>query len=100
MRVKSKKILRTLLHLSARPGKTGLSQKSTGDEPPLRSELFSSDQMKMHGKALADLHKLSLGRASDRLLARVRKIFHKIQHSPYLKVMLRCGTAYGNAASR
>ena len=30
----------------------------SGDEPPLRSELFSADQMKEHGKALADSHKL------------------------------------------
>jgi cyclic beta-1,2-glucan synthetase len=71
VRVKSKKILRTLLRLRARPGKTGLSQKSVGDEPPLRAELFSGDQMKMHGKALADSHKLSLGRASDQLLTRL-----------------------------
>ena len=71
MRVKSKKILRTLLHLRARPGKTGLSQKSAGDEPPLRAELFSREQMKRHGKALADSHKLSSGRSSDRLLTRL-----------------------------
>jgi cyclic beta-1,2-glucan synthetase len=44
----------------------------TDNEPPLRSELFSSDQMKRHGKALAASHKLSLGgRASDRLLTRL-----------------------------
>jgi cyclic beta-1,2-glucan synthetase len=49
----------------------GLAQKYASDEPPLRSELFSSDQMKRHGKALADSHKLSLGHASDRLLTRL-----------------------------
>jgi cellobiose phosphorylase len=41
------------------------------DEPPLRSELFSSDQMDQHGKTLAGSHKLSLGRAPDRLLTRL-----------------------------
>ena len=71
MKVSGKRILRTLLHLRARLGRTGLAQEVAGDEPPLRSELFSSDQMKRHGKALADSHKLSLGRASDRLLTRL-----------------------------
>jgi cellobiose phosphorylase len=41
------------------------------DEPPLRSELFSSDQMDQHGKTLAGSHELSLGRAPDRLLTRL-----------------------------
>jgi cellobiose phosphorylase len=40
-------------------------------EPPLRSELFSSDQMEQHGKTLARLHTLSPGHAPDRLLARL-----------------------------
>jgi cyclic beta-1,2-glucan synthetase len=48
-----------------------LAQKFAAAEPPLRSELFSSDQMKQHGKALADSHKLSLGRTSDQLLPRL-----------------------------
>ena len=71
MRVSGKRIFRTLRHLRAGMGRTGLSQEYAGDEPPLRSELFSSDQMKRHGKALADSHKLSLGRASNRLLMRL-----------------------------
>ena len=60
-----------LTYLMALFRKNGLAQEVAGDEPPLRSELFSSDQMKRHGKALADSHKLSLGRASDRLLTRL-----------------------------
>ena len=71
MRVSGKRILRTLRHLRARLGRTGLAQEFAGDEPPLRSELFSSDQMKRHGKALADFYKLSSGRASNRLLMRL-----------------------------
>ncbi|MEW6584095.1 MAG: glucoamylase family protein, partial [Nitrospirota bacterium] len=46
-------------------------QKCADKEPPLRSELFSSDQMEQHGKTLAGLHKLGLGRARDRLLTRL-----------------------------
>jgi cyclic beta-1,2-glucan synthetase len=71
VRVSGNRILRTLLHLKASLGRTGLAQEVAGDEPPLRAELFSSDQMKQHAKALADSHKLSSGRASDRLLTRL-----------------------------
>jgi cyclic beta-1,2-glucan synthetase len=45
--------------------------KFTGDEQPLRSELFSADQMKQHGKTLAGCHRLALDRAPDRLLPRL-----------------------------
>ena len=39
-------------------------------EPPLRSELFSADQMDRHGTTLAKTHKLA-GRGRDQLLARL-----------------------------
>jgi cyclic beta-1,2-glucan synthetase len=42
-----------------------------GEEPVLRSELFSSDQMTLHGKTIAASHKLARGRAPDLLLARL-----------------------------
>ena len=42
-----------------------------GDEPPLRSELFSSEQMKEHGKTLAGLHRLGPRGIRDRLLTRL-----------------------------
>ncbi len=71
MRVSGKRILQTLLHPRVNLGGTNPAPEYAGDEPPLRSELFSSDQMKRHGKALADWHKLSSGRASDRLLTRL-----------------------------
>jgi cellobiose phosphorylase len=48
-----------------------LAKKFAGDEPPLRSELFSSDQMKQHGKTLAVSHKLGPRSVPDRLLARL-----------------------------
>ncbi|MGB5421420.1 MAG: cyclic beta 1-2 glucan synthetase, partial [Desulfobacterales bacterium] len=69
--VSGKKILWTLLNLRARFGRTSLAKEVAGIEPPLRSELLSSDQMKQHGKALASTHKLSLGRAPDQLLTRL-----------------------------
>jgi cyclic beta-1,2-glucan synthetase len=41
------------------------------EEAPLRSELFTADQMAQHGKSLAAVHELTTTRASDRLLARL-----------------------------
>ncbi|MGB0129666.1 MAG: cyclic beta 1-2 glucan synthetase, partial [Rhodocyclaceae bacterium] len=41
------------------------------EEPPLRAELFSAEQMAHHGKALAVLHALAPGSAPDRLLGRL-----------------------------
>ncbi|MDD2464851.1 MAG: glucoamylase family protein [Desulfobulbus sp.] len=50
--------------------KTPLVQYANG-EPPLRSGLFSAEQMEHHGKALAMLHTLQHGRPQDRLLKRL-----------------------------
>ena len=50
---------------------TGWSQAATEDEAPLRSELFSADQMEQHGKVLAASHTLSPKHAPDQLLARL-----------------------------
>ena len=41
------------------------------EESPLRAELFSTDQMAQHGKALAAAHQLATGRAPDQLLLRL-----------------------------
>jgi cyclic beta-1,2-glucan synthetase len=41
------------------------------DEPPLRAELFSTDQMERHGKRLANAHQLLPGRQPERLLSRL-----------------------------
>ncbi len=50
------------------------------EELPLRSELFSADQMELYGGILAASHELSVSRGTDRLLARLdeneRKLFH------------------------
>jgi cyclic beta-1,2-glucan synthetase len=71
LKVSSKTIRGTLRQLRARLRGNGLAQQYAGDEPPLRSELFSSDQMKQHGKTLAASHTVGLGRAPDRLLTRL-----------------------------
>ncbi len=71
MQVSSRTIRGTLLHWRARLRGNGWAKKFAATEPPLRSELFSSDQMKQHGKALADSHKLAPGRGRDPLLTRL-----------------------------
>src|SRR5258705_4843167 len=64
-------INRSLLDLRVSLRGIGLATKYAGGKPPLRSELFSADQMKLHGKSLAASHALSEGRPRDRLLARL-----------------------------
>ncbi|MFY9271349.1 MAG: glucoamylase family protein [Candidatus Manganitrophaceae bacterium] len=51
--------------------KIGVPRKPPNEEPLLRSELFSADQMEQHGRRLAASHKLTPGRAPDQLLARL-----------------------------
>ncbi len=62
---------RCLGRLQARFGNASRLAASPTEESPLRSELFSADQMEQHGKALALSHRLAAGRAPDRLLARL-----------------------------
>ena len=71
MALNSKSIREPLLRLrSCLPG-GGLGRRYAGDEPPLRSELFSADQMEQHGKTLAGSHQLSPGGPQGRLLKRL-----------------------------
>jgi len=70
LKVSSKTVLRNL-HYAAGFGGNRSASDYAGDEPPLRSELFNSDQMDQHGKTLASTHKLDAGRPRDRLLARL-----------------------------
>jgi cyclic beta-1,2-glucan synthetase len=60
-----------LAGLSGRIRQAGVARQYAGDERPLRSELFSADQMVQHGKSLATSHKLSSERARDQLLTRL-----------------------------
>ncbi len=66
--------LKAHLHLSRShwPG------SSPDAEPPLRAELFSADQMELHGKVLAASHRLVTGRAPDQLLARLAANEHAL----------------------
>ncbi len=71
MAMSSESIREPLLRLrSCLPG-GGLGRRYAGDEPPLRSELFSADQMEQHGKNLASSHQLSPGGPQGRLLKRL-----------------------------
>ena len=71
MKISSKTILGNLSHLWAGFRGNSRIQKCAVTEPPLRSELFSSDQMEQHGKTLAGQHKLGLKHAQNRLLTRL-----------------------------
>ena len=65
-------ILERLGRVAARLGRAEARRRSLDEEPPpLRSELFSADQMERHGRSLASTHRLAAGRARDRLLARL-----------------------------
>jgi cyclic beta-1,2-glucan synthetase len=64
-------IIGGLLHLWAHFRGNSLSQKRLGDEPPLRSELFSTSQMEQHGKTLAGTHTLSMDHIPEQLLTRL-----------------------------
>ena len=46
-------------------------RRADGDEQPLRSELFSSDQMEQHGGVLARSHTISTAKRRDHLLLRL-----------------------------
>jgi cyclic beta-1,2-glucan synthetase len=45
--------------------------RDTRDEAPLRSELFTADQMEQHGKSVAAAHELTRKHFADRLLPRL-----------------------------
>ncbi|MEO6697308.1 MAG: cyclic beta 1-2 glucan synthetase, partial [Gammaproteobacteria bacterium] len=48
-----------------------MPRKYSNEEPPLRSELFSADQMEQYGKNLAASHKLTPKHPQDQLLTRL-----------------------------
>ena len=48
------------------------SAKPIAEEPPLRSELFSADQIERYGKILASRHRLTQQRSRDTLLPRLK----------------------------
>jgi cyclic beta-1,2-glucan synthetase len=62
--------IRTFL-TGAHPGASGAPRRPGDDEPPLRAELFSTEQMEQHGVRLATAHRLTSRKAPDQLLARL-----------------------------
>jgi cellobiose phosphorylase len=52
-------------------GRDGSPAGDEGEEPTLRGELFSAEQMELHGVLLARRHRLSPRSTSDRLLRRL-----------------------------
>ena len=71
MKVSRKMRGTTFLPWRGRRRGNGRAHEYASKEPPLRSELFSADQMEQHGKTLAGSHRLGLERAPDRLLTRL-----------------------------
>ena len=71
MNASRRTIFERLLEITARFGRADSLRKFADEEPPLRSELFSADQMEQHGKNLAVAHTLAPGRAPDQLLTRL-----------------------------
>ncbi|MBF0220152.1 MAG: cyclic beta 1-2 glucan synthetase, partial [Gammaproteobacteria bacterium] len=67
--------LRNLWRRSIEAGLTGAiwgrCDTPEKDEPPLRAELFSTEQMAQHGVRLASAHRLSAKRTPDQLLSRL-----------------------------
>ena len=69
--------IRTVIHEPLLRWKAGLSErrfvkKRSDGESPLRSELFSIDQMRQRGGELAGLHRLTPRRAPELLLTRLQ----------------------------
>ena len=71
LKITGNSITRSLLQTLALFRRGGWLADDVVEEPPLRAELFSADQMEQHGKALAASHSLGARRARDLLLARL-----------------------------
>ena len=72
MKVINPKINQSLFKLKVQLSESFLNKQFAAGEPPLRSELFSADQMEQHGKVLAGSHTLGSTRIPDQhLLARL-----------------------------
>ena len=73
MKAGGKSIIANLRHTGASLRGSGSAKMYAGDELPLRSELFSSEQMKEHGETLAGSHRLGPRGIRDPLLTRLAK---------------------------
>ena len=68
MKIIKPKIKRTFFGLKFKLNEILFTKKFAGMEPPLRSDLFSADQMEQHGKNLAKSHTLGHQRTPDQYL--------------------------------
>ena len=69
--MKSNSIQELLSHLRFSFPGDNLMRKYSNEKPPLRSELFSADQLENYGKTLAAKHRVISGRVPNRLLKRL-----------------------------
>jgi cyclic beta-1,2-glucan synthetase len=75
-------LIGSLHQLWARLSGNSPVHKRVGDEPPLRSELFSASQMEQHGKTLAAAHTLSADHTHEQLLTRLGEnedVLHEVR---------------------
>ena len=68
MKVINSKINESLLRLKVQLSENFRAKKFVSGELPMRSELFSADQMEQHGKKLASLHTVGFQRFPDQHL--------------------------------
>jgi cyclic beta-1,2-glucan synthetase len=71
LKASSATVSAALFQLRGRLRRAGSQAQQADEERPLRSELFSADQMEQHGKSLAASHTLTLRRGADQLLPRL-----------------------------
>ena len=71
MNARDSTISEFLIDTAVRIRKRVWSRSQPVEELPLRSELFSADQMEQHGKVLAASHQLTKRRGPDQLLSRL-----------------------------
>lgn len=71
MRNRDSRFFVYLRQLRTSLGNVGKPFNATFDEPPLRSELYSADQMEQRGKHLATIHKLTQKHLRDHLMTRL-----------------------------
>lgn len=80
MNARDRGVSRILGAVAGRLRNIGKPSAALSEELPLRSELFSADQMELYGGILAASHELSPSRGTDQLLARLdeneRKLFN------------------------
>jgi cyclic beta-1,2-glucan glucanotransferase len=69
--LKNNSIQELLSHLRISFPGDNLMKKYSNEKPPLRSELFSADQMESYGKTLAHKHEVTTDRAPNKLLKRL-----------------------------